>query len=305
MDKTMQDQIILAIKDRKALLDGNQAQTAQFLGVSASQLSRVLKAEPDCHVISDAKWKLMAQKLGLRLHQNQELKLVKTPVFNYGMSILENFQANSVSGIWCDANDIGKTRTARHYSQTMQHAAYIDCSQPQTLRQFYQTIANQFGIGSNGSLANLYEDLTFYINTLPSPIIILDEAGYILKRNWILNVQGFWNAFDGKCSFVFIGADGFKALFEKGVEDNRVGYGELFSRAGRKYCSITRPDNWADDKQRALMTDVKKVASLTATAIIKGNAPDRNHNVLLNQVRGDDGRPSLRRIKTALSKQEE
>ena len=187
----------------------------------------------------------------------------------------------------CDLSDIGKTYTAQHYAKTHKNAVYIDCSQVKSKTRLVRTIAKSFGVGSTGRLTDVYEDLVYYLKTLPNPLIILDEAGD-------LHYEALWNATDGMCGWYMMGADGLKAKVQRAIDNKKVGYTEIFSRFGRIYGNVIP----LEGEERM------KVTQTTALMIIKANCKEgTDANAILRRTMGGDGMPSLRRIYKELMKE--
>ena len=113
----------------------------------------------------------------MNLNDAPEWKTAATPVFQFITAQLEMCQKNSMSAMLCDLSDIGKTYTAQHYAKTHRNAVYVDCSQVKSKTRLIRTIAKSFGVGSTGRFTDVYEDLVYYLKTLPDPLVILDEAG--------------------------------------------------------------------------------------------------------------------------------
>ena len=61
-----------------------------------------------------------------------------------------------------------------------------------------------------------------------------------------------------------MGADGLRAKIDRMVENQKVGYAEIFSRYGGKYSKVT-PDH-EDDRKAFLMEQARVVASVNAPA---------------------------------------
>ena len=77
------------------------------------------------------------------------------------------------------------------------------------------------------------------------------------------------------------------------MENKKVGYAEIFSRFGKRYGRVTPIDK----------SECDKLLHGTAAMIIKANSRGNvDVNRLLRGTLGEDGRPSLRRIYTELSK---
>ena len=298
--REQQQQIILAAKEQEHM-HGSAAKFAKFLDINAAVWSRLKGGELD-NVLGTGKWVSIARKLNVNISRRKDWHTANTPIYQFITAQLTACQRDGLSSMLCDMSDIGKTYTAEEYARNHKNVAYVDCSQAKSKQQLIRSIANKFGIGSNGRYSELYEDLVAYVKTIEAPLIILDEAGD-LTHSAFLEVKALWNAVSQYCGFYMIGADGLEALMRRSIEYKKVGYTELFSRFGKRYGSIFRPDNYTDKAIQAIMMDKDKVLNTSAALIIAANSPkETNNNVILNKTKGDDNHPSLRRIYTELSK---
>lgn len=234
--KEIKLRIIAEIKERKDNF-GSANKLAKSLGISAAQLSRILKGETE-RVLSDAKFITIARKLNVILDKSKEWKVARTPVFEFINSQLEVCQAQSLSSLLCDNADIGKTFTAKHYVSTNKNSVYIDCSLVKTKQRLIRKIAQEFGLDNIGRYADVFEDLVFYLKSSPNPLIVLDEAGD-LNYPAFLELKALWNATEHTCGWYMMGADGLRAKIERSINFKKVGYVELFSRFGSRFQKIT------------------------------------------------------------------
>ncbi len=282
--------VIKEMAQARENFSGSDAKFATSLGVNNAQYSRVKNGETD-RVLSDASWITIGRKLGVSLTNAEPWNIANTPVFQFITAQLEMCHRESVSAMICDLSDIGKTFTARNYAKTHKNVAYIDCSQVKTKQKLIRQIAKEFGVGTTGRYADVYEDLVFYLKTLPTPLIILDEAGD-LQYDAFLEIKALWNATEMACGYYMMGAEGLKNKMERAINNRKVGYTELFSRFGKRYGKAI-PEG----------EEGKHVLRASAMMIIKANAKnDTNTNKILTSTLGEDGVPSLRRINRELAK---
>ena len=238
-------------------------------------------------VLSAGNWMSIARKLGVNLRGGIEWKAAKTETFKYITTQLEFIQERGLSGLLCDLPNIGKTFTARHYVKTHPNAVYIDCSQVKTKLKLVRKIATEFGSNTRGSYSDVYADLVFYLRSIDTPLIILDEAGD-LQYEAFLELKALWNATERCCAWYMMGADGLKAKINRSIECNKVGYAEMFSRYGDRYSRIT-PD---DGREREAF--LKEQARVVA----KVNAPEGTDiGVIVRKSAG-----GLRRVYTEIEK---
>jgi len=213
------------------------AKMATALDISGSQLSRVLGGDTE-QVLSDAKWISIARKLDIHIGSGEAWKTANTEVFQFVSGQLGSCQDWSLSGMLCDAADIGKTHAAKDYVLKHKNAVYIDCSQVKSRQKLIRKIAKEFGVNHTGQYRDVYEDLVYYLRSIATPLVVLDEAGD-LDYPAFLELKALWNATERACGWFMMGADGLRVKIERNREHNKVGYAELFSRFGGRYQRIS------------------------------------------------------------------
>ena len=240
---------------------------AVVLGINSSQLSRISKGETE-RVISDANWLSIGRRLNVPVVEVSVWQAAKTPTFEFIYDQLTACKNNSVSALLCDAADIGKTFTGKHFVKEHRNAVYIDCSQVKSKQKLIRKIAQEFGIRHTGRYADVYADLVYYLQSVEKPIIILDEAGD-LDYPAFLELKALWNATEELCAWYMMGADGLKAKIQSNLDRKKVGYTEIFSRFGSSFQKIS-----PDGKEN---TDEFK--KLQMALVAKANLKDSNLNL--------------------------
>ena len=264
----------------------SDAKHAASLGIATSVYSSIKNGQTD-KALSEANWITIARRLGVNLRGGIEWKAARTATFDFISAQLEACQNAGLSAIMCDIPNIGKTFTARYYVKGHRNAVYIDCSQVKTKQKLVRKIATEFGVNGNGRYSDIYEDLVYYLRSIETPLIVLDEAGD-LQYDAFLELKALWNATERCCAWYMMGADGLKAKIDRSIEHQKVGYTEMFSRYGDKYSRVTPADN--KDREKFLMDQ--------AAVIAKVNAPEGTD--IAAMVRKTAG--GLRRVYTEIEK---
>lgn len=260
-----QKQIILESIEREINLrnntkgKGGAERFAVFVGIDASQISRVRKGE--LSVLSDGKWFSIARKLGVELRPGAVWNVAKTPTFKFIFEQLRATQLWSSSMLLVDDAGIGKTFTAEQYARDNKNVAYIDCSQVKSKQRLVRNISTAIGLSANGRYADVYDDLVYTLKSIEQPLIILDEAGD-LDYPAFLELKALWNATKLSVGWYMMGADGLKAKMERNLVNIKVGYSELFSRFLSRYQTVLRPEGF-DELQ---MMTVAKANGYKGTA---------------------------------------
>ncbi|MDR1370917.1 MAG: ATP-binding protein [Dysgonamonadaceae bacterium] len=287
----LKNKILEKLARSREMFTGSDAKFSVSIGINNAQYSRIKNGDIE-KVLSEAQWVTIARRLNVSLTELPEWKTANTPVFQYITTQLQMCQEQSVSAILCDLSDIEKTYTAKRYSETHRSAVYVDCSQVKSKQKLIRYIAKEFGVGSTGKYADVYEDLVFFLKTLPTPLIILDEAGD-LQYDAFLEIKALWNATEMACGYYMMGADGLKEKMHRAINTKKVGYTEIFSRFGKRYGKVIPVSR----------EESEKMLQASAAMIIKANAiGSTDINRLLKSTLGEDNIPSLRRIYKELSK---
>lgn len=297
------------VKVRQAMLTsrenygGSDKAYSKTLEINNAVFSRVKAGEID-KVLDNGEWIRIARKLNVSF-KTEDWKIARTEVYNMLEDNFNFCQKNSVSMVFVDECEIGKTVCAQVIISKMKNAFYIDCSQVKTKREFIKAIAIQVGSGTNCKYIEMLENLKYYLNILDSPFICLDEAGD-LDFNAFLEIKALMNATVDKCSWYMIGADGLRSKINKGINNHKVGYAEIFSRFSGNFTTIVPKGK--DDKinfYKKLIGDVafvnipdkSKVNYYINLCLPKFNAiPNKRKKVeeLENNIRG------LRYLKTSI-----
>lgn len=264
----------------------SDAKHATSLGISTSVYSMVKQGVLD-KALSDANWVRIARRLGVNLRHEIEWKPANTFTFLFIQKQLELAQLSSLSMILCDEPNIGKTYSAKYYIGCHENAVYIDCSQVKTKRRLIRKIATEFGTDNKGTYSDVYEDLVYYLRTLNSPLIILDEAGD-LQYEAFLELKALWNATEHCCGWYMMGADGLKEKINRSIDCKKVGYTEMLSRYGGRFSKVTPDDG--KEREKFLMKQASIVAMVNAPA-------DADIPTIVRKTQG-----GLRRVYTEIEK---
>jgi len=267
----------------------SDAKHAASLGITNSVYSQIKNGQTD-KMLSEANWISLARRLGVSLRAGIEWKTAKTATYTYITAQLTACQSGSLSAILCDMPNIGKTFAARQYIATHANAIYIDCSQTKTKRALVRKISKEFGVGITGKYQDMYDDLVYYLRSMETPLIVLDEAGDLAYEAF-LELKALWNATERCCGWYMMGADGLKAKINRSVDCLKVGYAEMLSRYGDHYSRVT-PDE-AKQRDEFLREQARIVA--------KVNAPQGTDAGEIARKSGG----ALRRVYTIIEKQKQ
>lgn len=216
-------------RERYSGADGAYAKT---LGINGSVFSRLKKGERT-GLLSTNQWLNIGRKLGVTLG-GSVWNTVETDIYIAMESDFKFCQNEAEALLLVEDCGIGKTHCAKILVSKMQNAFYIDASQCKTKRLFIKTLAREVGCGAEGHYSEILANLKYYINALGSVFICIDEAGD-LDYPAFLELKGLINGTAGRCGWFMMGADGLRAKMERGINNRKVGYKEIFDRFSAKF----------------------------------------------------------------------
>lgn len=242
---------------------------AGTVGLSPADITNISNrkylAQP--HLIGDAKWIKLARIAGFDKRQQHAWQVAETHTFKYMTKQLAIAQAESLSSMLVDDAGLGKSVAAKWYAKNKRYAFLIDCSDHSTKSCFIRAIAQAVGVGSQGKLNELLSDAIYAIRQMESPILILDEAGDLEDKAYLI-LKRLYNALEGDCGFYLIGADGMKRKIKNGVAGSKLGFVEVFSRFRRNFKKVT--PELLDEKHNFYRTQAIAIAE--ANGLTKSEA---------------------------------
>ena len=264
LSNTYKERVKKELLARRELFGGTDGQYAKRYGLSAAIYSRLKNGEIE-GIISESQWLQIGRELDVN-PKELNWKVVRTKVYENVESAILFCQAYSSSMVLVDDCGIGKTFSAKNVAKTYPNIFYLDCSQAKGKQAFIKLFAKTLGIDSKGNYQNVKDNVKYYLNQLQNIAVILDEAGD-LEYAAFLDLKEFWNATPGRVGWFMMGADGLKSKIQRGVNNEKVGFAEIFSRFSDEYVHFT-PTGVEDRKafRNELLTQV-------AAANYKGKIP--------------------------------
>lgn len=255
--KNLKDKIFNAILENRQLFDGNDSAYSKTLGLNTAIFNRIKKGETE-KLVSDGKLLQIGRLLGVDNDLN-DIKTAETSVYKKIESEILKCKEHSISTIFCDEPEIGKTHCARNVCRSLQNGFYIDCSQNKTKQLLIRNIAKTIGIDSTGKYVDVKENLKYSINVIEKPVIILDDAGY-LEMSAFIEIIELWNSTEDHCGWYMIGDDTLKGKIKRAIKNEVVGFRAFLSRFNNSFRNITPPTK--DEKisfYSTLISDFLKV----------------------------------------------
>jgi len=244
LTKEFREKVRIAILEARQNYGGSDADYSKKLGIKQSVYSRLKGGETD-KILSDTMWISIGRELNVRVYEDT-WKIARTSVYTEIEDNLQFCKELSKSMVLVDDCGIGKTFCTKHIVRKMKNTFYIDCSQCKTRQQFIRTLAKTVGIDNQGKYFDVKNNLKYYLNILDKPLVVMDEAGDLTYEAF-LELKELWNGTDGTCGWYMIGADGLRGKIERGINNKKVGYAEIFSRFSEDFVRLT--PNGTEDRR--------------------------------------------------------
>lgn len=211
---------------------GSQAKAAKAMGVGAATVSAVLKEEFES--ISDE----MLRKIESYCMPSTEWVLVETGVYQEVSQVLNDARRDCDYTWITGAPGCGKSCTAEDYSKRHPNTYYVLCSLDMGKREFLEALSKALGIYKmERNLYRAMQDVVDKLRTKDKPLIILDEAEKL--GNWFMSYFiTLYNELEDKTGIVCLSSPQIKTRMQRGIDCNRRGFEETFSRLGRKFYDL-------------------------------------------------------------------
>lgn len=213
---------------------GSQNKAANTMqGVSSTVISRILSGE--WHLIADNMWRAVAGYVGYDVN---EWQVVATRAYKRMNEVLTDAKDNSmVFAVTGDAG-CGKSETIKNFEKSNQNVYVLSCNEYWNRKMFVASLMRACGMDSSaGTVGEMVNDVINEIKRRENPIIILDEADKLSDQVLYFFIT-IYNHLEDQCGIVLTATDFLEKRIKKGVNANRKGYREIFSRIGRKFVKL-------------------------------------------------------------------
>lgn len=221
----------------------SQARAAESLkGVSAATLSQMLNGKHDN--ISAEMWRSVASQV-VASTTGTGWQIVETGAFKeVNMALADAQDYRRVRWIVGEAG-CGKTTAATAYANNNREVFKVLCDEDMRKGDFVREIARVMGFKTKGMrIRDILNASIDRLMEMESPLLIFDE-GDKLNDNVFHYFINIYNRLEGSCGIVFMSTSYIEQRIERGVNGNRKGYNEIYSRIGRKFFELepTSPED--------------------------------------------------------------
>ncbi len=235
MTQQEKENIALALRSYVDRYPSQNKAAASLKGISAGTLSVILSG--DFTSISDNMFRSIMEQITPGAGRGG-WQIVETGAFQEIQAALADAQQyRNVRWIVGDAG-CGKTTAAEIYARENREVFVILCDEDMRKSDFIREISRKVGLRSAGMrIREMLESCIAQISRMEAPLLIFDE-GDKLNDNVFHYFINIYNHLEGKCGIVFMSTSYIEQRIERGVNANRKGYNEIYSRIGRKFFGL-------------------------------------------------------------------
>lgn len=229
MNAQIKHQIANELKELS--VKNSQNRLAKKVGVSSATLSQMING--NWELIKDEMWRKVQANIGLDLNW----ATAQTTNFKNITQLLQTAQSMGIAiGISYEAG-VGKTNAYKFYARNYRNVIYVECKNYWSKKSYVKNLMSQSGQSPEGKTEELIEGFIDYVKGLEKPLIIIDQADKLKDPSLDLFMD-FYNELDGHCGFLLSGVPALRKRIEKGVQRDKIGYRELYSRIGKKFIPL-------------------------------------------------------------------
>ncbi len=237
--KEFKDKVIKALLLQRKNFDGTDEKFAKQWGINKAAFNRLKKGQRD-KVIADNKYLNIGRRLNVTLNETK-WNMAKTKIFTRIKDDIVFCQNNSKARILVGDVGLGKSYAAKYLSLKLKNCFYIDCKQAKSKQKFIRLLCKTVGVDDTGKYEDVKENLKYYLNLLPKPIVITDDSGF-LKTPAFEELLELWDATENICGWYQIGDDSLRQKIDRGIAAKKLGYNAMFSRYSKRYSGLSPTD---------------------------------------------------------------
>lgn len=187
--------------------------------------------------ISDAMFMNIAAQVGRATAG--DWRLCETSAYKDLVTFLDDARTGqNVSWVVASAG-IGKTTAAQQYASEHRNVFVLGCSEDMHKGDFVGELARKVGIKAEGlTVRETLMSITEALVRMRSPLLIFDEGDKLADPVMYYFIS-LYNALEGRCGIVFLSTEYIERRFRTGLQYQKKGYEELYSRFGRRFVPLT------------------------------------------------------------------
>jgi len=209
----------------------SQNKVATKAGVSSATISQIINGNHE--LIADEMWRKVKSNLNI----STGWKIAPTKNLKGLTSLLESAKNRKLSIAIAYNAGAGKSSAYRLFSRTQGNVIYIECKNYWSKKSYVKNLLKACGIRPYGTTEEMIETFIDHVKAMNAPILIIDQFDKLKDPSMDLFMD-FYNELEDNCAFVVSGVPALEKRIVRGVQHDKIGYRELYSRVGRKFIKL-------------------------------------------------------------------
>lgn len=252
-----QEKKIQIAQELRALVGkSSQNKVANQAGVSSAIISQIL----------NDKWESIAddmfRKIAVNLRIASNWNIAPTHNYNTLFELLAVSQMRHFATAVAGYAGAGKSTAYRSYARQYANVIYVVCKNYWSKKSYVEQLLIACGLKPQGTTEENIERFINAVKEMDSPLFIIDQADK-LKDSSLDLFMDFYNDMEDHCGFFVSGVPALEKRILRGVQRDKIGYAEFYSRIGRRFIKLEAPSlkdiqaigkaNGVEDKELAKM----------------------------------------------------
>lgn len=213
---------------------GSQNKAANALnGVSSATISQILNGKIE--LVANEMWRNIEGQIK---GESKDWQIVETSDFKRLKMLFKDSQEYAnVFGIIGDAGS-GKSKSIEIYEQENENVFALSCSEFWNKKYFLQELLRKMGRDYSGlTISEMMNESIRQVLKRKNPVIILDEADKLTDQVLYFFIT-LYNKLEDNAGIILIATDHLQKRIDRGLNINKKGYKEIYSRIGRKFIEL-------------------------------------------------------------------
>ena len=282
MKETENEAISAKLRGYVESKESQNAAAKSLRGVSAATVSQMLNGKWE--LIADDMWRTVANQIG---YDPRRWAVVETEGYARMTQVLSDAQRHSlVMAVVGDAG-CGKSQAIKTYAGQNRGVIALSCSEYWNRKEFLGELLQSLGVEPGGTtVADMVHEVIRQLKRREGVLIVMDEADKLSDQvlHFFITI---YNKLEDTVGIVLCATQYLKKRIERGANNNRKGYKEIYSRIGRKFIPmpvVNRSDikavcmaNGLDDRREieriidGADNDLRRVKRLVCALKLKSN----------------------------------
>jgi len=270
----------------------SQNQLAEKIGISPAQL---------INIRTPAKWSKVSENMWQRatvfFSMQKDWRIIETKNFQRITLSCSEAKKHSRFLAVVGRSGYGKTTALKATARNTKNVFYVLAKDILSRKGFFKAIAKVLGVETMGTIETLLESIVSKINSLDSPLIIIDDAGKLNDGNY-RNLQLLYDETEGKCGILIAGTPFLKEYITRMTFKGKYGFDELSRRIehwtvleepNKKEIESVATHNGIEDKEgiNFLYNTCKNFGTLHTVIVNAKRKSEKPDSELLMLVKGN------------------